>query len=47
MVNTKTKCEVIIMKTDKSTNLTLTNEEEYKKMGAKHVKKDKVINRAH
>ena len=41
----KSKKEVIIMKTDKSSKLTITNEEEYRKMGEKHTKKDIKIQR--
>ena len=34
------------MKTDKSSRFAITTEEEYRKMGEKHVRKDKVISRS-
>ena len=40
-----TNGEIIIIKTDKSSKLTVTNEEEYRKMGQEHIAKDKKINR--
>ena len=46
LVKRKGKCEVIIMKTDKSSKFTITNEKEYLKMGEKHVKNDRKISRA-
>ena len=37
--------EIIILKTDKSSKLAVTNPEEYKKMGLEHTAKDKIIGR--
>ena len=39
------KGNIIVLKTDKSSKLAVTNEAEYKKMGEEHTKNDKVINR--
>ena len=46
LVKRKNKKEIIIMKTDKSSKFTITNEEEYRKMGEKHVRNDKKISRS-
>ena len=37
--------EIIVIKTDKSSKLAVTNQEEYKKMGQEHTQKDKKISR--
>ena len=37
--------DIIILKTDKSSKFTVTNRQEYLKMGEEHVNKDKIVNR--